>query len=141
MAIFERYNLPGNAWARNLLIAINVLVFAIQMFAYEFVVYWFAMWPSDILRGQFLWSLVTNMFVHADISHIFFNMYALYIFGNDVELYFGHRRFLIYYLAWGVFANLFYIVTTLLLTPFWISIPTLGASGAILGVCKIMQEG
>ena len=134
MAVFERFNLPGNSWARNVLLAINAIVFLAQNFFNNQIIYFFAMWPSDILQGQFLWTLITNMFVHANIGHIFFNMWALYIFGNDVEFYFGSKRFLLYYLIWGVVANIFYIVSTLFLTPFWLNIPTLGASGAVFGV-------
>ena len=134
MAIFESYDMQGNAWVTKVLLGANILVFLVQMFAFGPVIYWFAMFPSDIIRGQFLWTLLSNMFLHADVVHIFFNMYALYIFGNDVEYYFGHIPFLVLYLFWGFFANLFYIGTTFFLTPWWINVPTIGASGAVFGV-------
>ena len=47
------------------------------------------------------WQIVTHMFMHGGIGHIFFNMYALWIFGRTLESVWGSKRFLIYYLATG----------------------------------------
>ena len=105
MVVFERYNMRSRSWARDLLIGVNVLFFLGEVFAYNTFITWFAMWPSDILNGQFLWTLVTSTFLHGDFWHIFFNMWGLYIFGNDVEQYFGSWVFLGLYLFWGVFAK------------------------------------
>jgi membrane associated rhomboid family serine protease len=63
----------------------------------------------DMLSGYFYqspnfrpWQLVTHMFTHApSISHIFFNMYGLFIFGSALERYWGSKRFLIYYFVCG----------------------------------------
>ncbi len=134
MVVFERYDIRSRTWVRNFLIGVNILVFFAEILAGDVVVFWFAMWPSDIIQGQFLWTLVSSMFLHGNLWHIFFNMWGLYIFGNDVEHYFGSVRFLALYLFWGVFANLFYVAATALLTPWWLNIPTLGASGALFGV-------
>ncbi|MHA2059300.1 MAG: rhomboid family intramembrane serine protease [Candidatus Ranarchaeia archaeon] len=134
MVVFERYNIQGRSWARNLLLGINVLFFLGELIAFNEFVTLFAMWPSDILTGQYLWTLVTSTFLHGDFWHIFFNMWGLYIFGNDVEQYFGSWVFLGLYLFWGVFANIFYVFATLYLTPWALNIPTLGASGALFGV-------
>ncbi|MHA2406784.1 MAG: rhomboid family intramembrane serine protease [Candidatus Ranarchaeia archaeon] len=134
MVVFERYNIRSRSWVRDLLIGLNVLFFLGEIIAYNEFLFWFAMWPSDILNGQFLWTLVTSTFLHGDFWHIFFNMWGLYVFGNDVEHYFGSWMFLGIYLFWGVFANLFYVFSTLYLTPWALSIPTLGASGALFGV-------
>lgn len=49
-----------------------------------------------------VWQLVTFMFMHANISHIFFNMFALWMFGTAIESALGTKRFVIYYLACGV---------------------------------------
>lgn len=48
------------------------------------------------------WQVITHMFMHGGIAHIFFNMYALYIFGQSLEHYWGPRRFLTYYMVCGV---------------------------------------
>ncbi len=53
------------------------------------------------------WQLVTHMFMHGGLGHIFFNMYALLIFGKTLESVWGSKRFLIYYLATGLGAAFF----------------------------------
>lgn len=72
------------------------------------------------------------MFLHADILHIGGNMLFLYIFGDNVEDAFGHVRYLIFYIVCGLVADFTHILS--LTTPSELSIPTLGASGAISGV-------
>jgi membrane associated rhomboid family serine protease len=54
------------------------------------------------------WQFVTHMFMHGNIAHIFFNMWALWIFGKTLESVWGGQRFLIYYLVTGIGAALFY---------------------------------
>ncbi len=54
------------------------------------------------------WQIVTHMFMHGGITHIFFNMYALWIFGKTLESVWGSKRFLIYYLATGLGAAFFH---------------------------------
>lgn len=54
------------------------------------------------------WQTVTHMFMHGGITHIFFNMYALWIFGKTLESVWGGKRFLIYYLATGLGAAFFH---------------------------------
>jgi membrane associated rhomboid family serine protease len=53
------------------------------------------------------WQIVTHMFMHGGIAHIFFNMYALWIFGKTLESVWGSKRFLIYYLATGLGCGIF----------------------------------
>ena len=48
------------------------------------------------------WQIITHMFMHGDLSHIFFNMFALFMFGSQLERVWGPKRFLIYYLACGL---------------------------------------
>ncbi len=48
------------------------------------------------------WQIVTHMFMHAGVGHIFFNMYGLYLFGSALENYWGSKRFLTYYLVSGL---------------------------------------
>jgi membrane associated rhomboid family serine protease len=66
---------------------------------------------SDSLTGYYFaspnfrpWQIVTHMFMHSmsDFTHIFFNMYALYLFGTALENYWGTKRFVIYYMTCGV---------------------------------------
>jgi membrane associated rhomboid family serine protease len=66
---------------------------------------------NDALTGYYFaslnfrpWQIVTHMFMHSqyDFTHIFFNMYALYLFGTALENYWGTKRFVIYYMSCGV---------------------------------------
>ena len=96
---------------KNLLI-INALVFAAQ-FTAETV---FKVKLSDYL-GMHYWGsskfnpaqLVTYMFLHGSPGHIFFNMFALWMFGNTLENVWGGKRFLIYYMVTGVGAALIHM--------------------------------
>lgn len=76
--------------------------------------------------GQAPWTLVTSMFAHAGFGHIFFNMFALWIFGPRVEARFGARRFLGLYFTAGIIGNV-----GAFLVP---DVAYLGASGAVFGV-------
>jgi rhomboid protease GluP len=78
-----------------------------------------------IMEGQ-VWRLITPVFLHSSILHIVLNMYALYIIGRRLELYYGHGRFLLLYFLSAFAGNVFSFV----LTP----APSLGASTAIFGL-------
>ena len=54
------------------------------------------------------WQYVTSMFMHGGLSHIFFNMFALYMFGRVLEQVWGSKRFIIYYMICGIGAGLFH---------------------------------
>lgn len=80
-----------------------------------------------------VWQFITYMFMHADLTHIFFNMFALWMFGNVLENVWGPKRFLNYYLITGIGAAAVYMLWTLLKGgPF--DVPMLGASGAVFGL-------
>ena len=79
-----------------------------------------------------VWQLITYQFMHGGLGHIFFNMFALWMFGMEIENLWGSKKFLIFYLLCGVVAGLFQ-----LFLPLWfgeVLAPTIGASGAIYGV-------
>jgi membrane associated rhomboid family serine protease len=78
-------------------------------------------------------TLITSMFMHGGIAHIFGNMLYLWIFGDNVENTLGHLRYLIFYLVCGVIAGLSHVFSTVAFggNPY---LPSLGASGAISGV-------
>ena len=81
-------------------------------------------------------TLITSMFMHGGIAHIFGNMLFLWIFGDNIEDRLGHVRYLIFYLVCGVLAGLAHVFTTVAFASQEASmlIPSLGASGAISGV-------
>ncbi len=78
-------------------------------------------------------TLLTSIFMHGSIAHIFGNMLFLWIFGDNIESKIGHFRYLIFYLICGILASLAHVYSTLLMNGDLL-IPTLGASGAISGV-------
>ncbi|TLN23628.1 rhomboid family intramembrane serine protease, partial [bacterium] len=83
-----------------------------------------------IIAGEY-WRFLTPMWLHGSITHIFFNMYALYVIGRGLEQQYGHLRYTILYLVSGFAGN----VASFLLT----SSPSLGASTAIFGL--VAAEG
>lgn len=78
-------------------------------------------------------TLITSMFMHGGIAHIFGNMLFLLIFGDNIENRIGHFRYLIFYLMCGILASLAHVTVSLTLDSNLL-IPSLGASGAISGV-------
>jgi membrane associated rhomboid family serine protease len=81
-------------------------------------------------------TLITSMFMHGGIAHIFGNMLFLWIFGDNIEDRLGHARYLIFYLVCGVLAGLSHVLVTAATASDSASllVPSLGASGAISGV-------
>ncbi len=82
-------------------------------------------------------TLITSMFMHGGIAHIFGNMLFLFIFGDNIEDRVGHFRYLIFYLVCGVLAGLSHVFATVALAggdQASLMVPSLGASGAISGV-------
>lgn len=81
-------------------------------------------------------TLITSMFMHGGIAHIFGNMLFLWIFGDNIEDRLGHIRYLIFYLVCGILAGLAHVFVTYATASDSASllVPSLGASGAISGV-------
>ncbi len=117
---------------KNLLIA-NVAVFVLQYLLvaahYGGVIYLLMLVPYAVTHQLLIWQLVTYMFLHAGFFHILFNMFALWMFGCELERTWGTRRFLQYYFLTGIGAGL----TVILASPSSL-VATLGASGAIYGI-------
>lgn len=81
-------------------------------------------------------TLLTSLFMHGGIAHIFGNMLFLWIFGDNIEDRMGHIRYLIFYLVCGILASLAHVITTIMFSTDARSllVPSLGASGAISAV-------
>lgn len=121
---------------RALLIA-NVGVFLLQLVIGPLLILWFALWPLGSSQfpgtGSFqVWQLVSYGFLHGSLTHLLFNMFALYMFGAEIENLLGRQRFLWYYLACIVGAA----VTQLVVYGFLgrPPTPTVGASGGVFGL-------
>jgi rhomboid family protein len=119
--------------ARAVILA-NILVYLLEKVARQSMLVHFALWPLATPEGLFRpWQLVTYAFLHdpGNILHIFFNMFALYMFGPALEQYWGGRRFLGYYFVCVIAAG-----ATQLAVEYASGTgePTLGASGGIFGI-------
>ena len=75
------------------------------------------------------WSFVTSIFLHANFTHLFFNMFALFVFGSYLEVRIKKFDFLILFFLSGISGNFAYLLTDINST-----IPAVGASGAIYGI-------
>jgi membrane associated rhomboid family serine protease len=85
--------------------------------------------PLLVWKKFFLWQLFTYIFLHGGISHILFNLLALWMFGGELESYWGSGKFLRYFLFCGIGAG----ICTVVFSPYQV-IPVVGASGAIYGI-------
>ena len=128
---------------KNLLI-INVLVFLTQQLLPKGLEAWFyeTFALSFPLGIKTAFQSVSYMFMHANFTHLFFNMFALWMFGRIVEYDLGSKRFLTYYLVCGVGAAVIqlavnYAEIASLVAQGYTHLPrfsTVGASGAVFGL-------
>ena len=89
--------------------------------------YFLAFFPAFSIQAP--WMFLTSIFLHTDISHLFFNVIALFIFGIYLERMVGRRTFIIIFFTSGILGNVGYLLTaTDPLTP------AIGASGAVYGI-------
>jgi len=135
-----RYSTP---WVTRFLIALNLLIFffeaTLDRRSLNTLIGQFGVVPSHLaalLAGSPLYPLpavvvpfFTSLFLHGSWMHVIGNMWFLYIFGDNVEDFLGHFKYLVFYLLTGVLAMATHVVVNLHSTA-----PALGASGAIAGV-------
>jgi membrane associated rhomboid family serine protease len=91
----------------------------------------FGLRATSFLKHGMLWQPVTYLFLHGGLWHVLFNMFALWMFGADLERDWGTRRFLRYYFVCGIGAGLCDVTANLAFGP---DATTIGASGAIYGI-------
>jgi membrane associated rhomboid family serine protease len=114
---------------RALIIA-NVIVFLLQQVAGNVLTALFALWSvGDSLFQP--WQLLTYSFLHGGFLHIFFNMFALYMFGSPLEMFWGGRRYAFYYLASILTAA---ATELLVMNATDAAGPVIGASGGVFGL-------
>ncbi len=92
--------------------------------------------PAKIISGLYLWTLITNMFMHGPLAHLLMNMISLLFLGSFLEKIIGTRRYLIFYLAAGISAGLFFVLSALLTND--LDSSAIGASGAIFGIAGVL---
>jgi len=125
----------------RLLIIVNVAVFALEAISGPGLLSRFALWPvGHFIVAQFeapvgfkLWQLITCGFLHANFLHLAINMYALWMFGSDVERVLGPRHYLVLYFASLLCSSVTQLLVVSLMTSAGVY-PTVGASGAIFGI-------
>jgi membrane associated rhomboid family serine protease len=135
-----RYSTPWVTW---FLIALNLLIFffeaALDPRSLNLLIHQFGVVPyhtAALLSGSHRYTFpvvvlpyFTSMFLHGSWMHVIGNMWFLYIFGDNVEDYLGHFKYLVFYLLTGLIAMSTQVAISLHSTA-----PTVGASGAIAGV-------
>ena len=133
-------NLFGNLSVNTILILINIILFIIfytlistNVLSIDFI----ALQPANIFAGQYIWTFLTSMFMHGGIFHLFVNMLSLFFIGSLVEKILGQKRYLWFYLISGLFAGLFFVLSSLVLASDF-SAYAVGASGALFGLVGLL---
>jgi len=120
------------------LLIVNALAFVAEGFMGDALFTWFALWPTgpglgpDTAPDFELWQLITYSFLHANIWHLFVNMYALVMFGSDLERLWGRNRYMSLYFASVVTAGLTQLLFSRVTNA--MPYPTVGASGGVFGL-------
>ncbi len=125
--------------AIRLILFANIGAFVATLLVPELMVRLFGLTPKAFLEQGRLWQIVTYLFLHdwQSVTHILFNMLALWMFGVDLEKRWGTQAFTRYYFLTGIGAGVSTVLISLLpldsVRPLY-SVPTIGASGAIYGL-------
>jgi len=113
---------------KNLMIVMGA-VFLLQMLVSGQFSFYLGLVPVLVWKKYYLWQLITYIFLHGGITHLLFNFLALWMFGSELESYWGSRKFLRYFLFCGIGAG----ICTVVFSPYQY-IPVIGASGSIYGL-------
>lgn len=142
-----------SAWnLSNLSVTVQLIIFtclvSIILFILEYIypksIDYLALYPSHIMQGTFLWTLITHMFVHGGIMHLVMNMFVLFSLGGLCERIIGKKRFIWFYLISGMFAGLLSVILSyyfgygILEKVFGsANVYMVGASGAIFAIAGL----
>lgn len=143
-AVKRGFNISAVAWI--IIVTVITSIIGFIFFLQDKSVFLVALSPANIVQGKYLWTILTHMLVHANLFHLFVNMFSLYFVGNLTEKIIGKKRFLWFYIIAGIFAGL---LTVALSASFGHtalgarifgdpSMPMVGASGAIFGILGIL---
>lgn len=133
------------------LLIINIAVFFLSNLAEQFFYSNFSFFnpilpgSPEIMNPNFKpWQVITYMFMHGSLGHLFSNMFGLFMFGSSLEIYMGTKKFLTYYIITGIGAALLnsalnsYEMSQMVVDSqaYWRQAvtPMVGASGAIFGI-------
>lgn len=124
-----RRNTPLYTNVVGKIVVINIVCFVLFFLLSGFFSEYLVLHSASVWSKP--WTLLTTTFLHKDVSHIFFNMYALFLFGPMIERRIGSARFLGFYLLSGILASLGYVF-------FEPAGSAVGASGAIMGILGLV---
>ena len=140
----KKRSIFGSFSVNATLIFINLAVFIVFLILLVFfkdnpeILYdYLALKPSNILNGDYLWTFITSMFMHANLFHIFANMLSLFFIGTLVERIIGPKRYFYFYMISGLFAGAFFVLSSLIFTAD-LNTFAVGASGALFGLVGLL---
>jgi membrane associated rhomboid family serine protease len=112
-------------------------IFGILILINKNYIDYIAIKPSNILQGKYLWTILTSMFMHAGLFHIFANMFSMFFIGGLVEKIIGSKRYLRFYLFAGIFSAIFFVLVSYFFGG--IDNYAVGASGALFGLVGFLM--
>ncbi len=139
-------NFFNNLSLTSLIIIANIAVFLIFLILLvffrdnpEMLYNYLAIKPSNILEGKYLWTFITSMFMHGGFFHLFANMLSLFFVGSLVEKILGQKRYFYFYLVSGLFASVFFILSSFFIFNNELNTFAVGASGALFGLVGLLM--
>ncbi len=126
-----------------ILITLNIIFFILFFILLRLGVSidYIAIKPSNIVKGDYLWTFITSMFMHGGFFHIFVNMFSLLFIGGLVEKILGKKRYFMFYLISGIIAGALFVLFSLIPISFFSSDFNqfaVGASGALFGLVGLL---
>jgi len=94
----------------------------------------FGLVPGKVLGSAWIWQIVSYAFLHSGLFHLIYNMFALWMFGSELESAWGRRRFLQLYFVSLIGAALVTVIMAVAGVLVSMGVPTVGASGAAYGI-------
>lgn len=122
----------GTKWLLIITSAISILYLVLQNFEGISFLDHLVLVPAMVLQSFAIWQVFTYLFLHGGPMHLLWNMLALWMFGAELERTWGTQRFLKFYFACGIIAGITVVVASVIFHGQ--NSPTIGASGAILGI-------
>jgi len=139
--IQKRRNIFSGMSVNFTLVLINVvlfILFSILISKSQSYINFIAIKPSNILQGNYLWTIITSMFMHGGFFHLFVNMLTLFFIGGFVERLLGSKRYFWFYMASGIFAALAFVALSLVFVSDF-NAYAVGASGALFGIIGLLM--
>jgi len=145
MGVYQVYHKERKSFFPKLNITISLILINVILFLIIFPLWvssvinenLFAIKPSNIFQGKYLWTFFTSMFMHGGFFHIFANMLSLMFIGSLVEKILGAKRYLSFYLVSGLFAGVFFVLSSLIFKSDF-NLFAVGASGALFGLIGLL---